>query len=141
MQTLKLISIYQEGLDHIIASLSQSKLLLKVKLDETELEVVKFMEDFGECHGLNLVSHDHLKVNPRFIFISLGSHFFDQIVNGVQKEIVPLDKSVDFDREVSVHQFEEIFQALETDLVGRLLELVEFAFVPVETLACCHILL
>ena len=76
------------------------------------------MEDFGERHGLNLFSHDHLKVYSRFIFVSLGSYFFDQIVNGAQKEIVPLDESVNFDREVSVHQFEEIFKALEADLVG-----------------------
>ena len=141
METLKLISIGQEGLDQIISSLSQPKLLLKVKLDETELKVVKLMEDFGEGHGLYLFSHDYLKVDSHFIFISLGSYFFDEIANGAQKEIIPLHKSINPDREVSVHQFEEIFQALETDLVGRLLELVEFAFVPVETFACCHMII
>ena len=109
-------------------------------MDEAELVVLIFMEHFGESHGLNLFGHDHLKVYSHFAFISLGSHFFDEIADGVQKEIIPLDKGIDLDRKVSIHQFEEILQALETDLVGRLLESVEFAFVPVETFACGHVL-
>lgn len=96
------------------------------------------MEYFRKCHGLNLFGHDYLEVYFHSVFISLGSNFFDQIAYGVHKEIIPLDKSVDLDREVSIHEFEEILEALETDLVGRLLERVEFAFDLVVTFACCH---
>jgi hypothetical protein len=113
---------------------------LEVKLDEAELGVVEFMEHFGECHRLNLFGHDHLKVNSHFVLISFGSNFVDDIANGIHKEIVSLDKSVYLDGEVSIHELEEVLEALEADLVGRLLESMEFAFVPVETFAFCHVL-
>ena len=93
------------------------------------------MKDFGEGHGLDLFGHDYLKVNTHSIFISLGSDLFDKIVDGAKKKTVPLDECIYFDREVPVHQFEQIFEALEADLVGRLLESVVFTFISVETFA------
>lgn len=96
------------------------------------------MENFGESHRLYLFGHDYLEVYFHFMLISLGSYFVNQIADGVHKEVIPLDKSVNLDREVSIHQFEEIFEALETDLVGRLLESVIFALILVETYAICH---
>lgn len=129
----------QERLDDLV---SRSPFVdLKIELDEAQDIILELLERLRQLHCFELVPHGDLEVHLRHVACEkmafsykFGAHLvFGQNVDCIQKEMVPLTKVLNLDRQIPVQKANDVLEALEIYLVGALGdldEIIDFVVVP-----------